>query len=42
MNGSQPDPVNQPKPSRVPKLIELPEDETDAQVGDPLRMQRYE
>ncbi|WP_414371309.1 rubredoxin [Synechococcus sp. H60.4] len=42
MNGSQLDPVNPPKPSRVPKLIELPEDEADAQVGDPMRMQRYE
>jgi rubredoxin len=42
MNGSQPDPSVQPRSPQTPRLIELPEDETDAQLSDPLRMQRYE
>ncbi len=42
MSGAHPHLANQSEAPRVPKLIELPEDEVEAQLDDPRGLQRYE
>jgi rubredoxin len=42
MNGAHSPLVDPSKATKAPKLIELPEEETEAQLGDPQSLQRYE